>query len=798
MVERSAGRLQTSAEWRNLRDEFLASRDVNTLQAGLAKAVDAIVRGTFESSAAARCPVCVVAVGGYGRGHMYPYSDCDMATVCEAVALSPALKDAVSQFLNLLRQRGVRPNHRLLTMDECLELKEKNPDANISFLERRYLAGDVALQGKVERGLASLFAKNGPKLCQHLCELTRARHSRFGNTPFLLEPDVKEAPGGLRDYRIARALAKLSPGHFPTEEGMEQAGGVIASVRCSLHFRAGDDINLLDREAREDLAAEAGFSLAGYLDAARILFNGVRRAIDSFDKSSSLLDSFRAAQTKLSNEDFTVSRERVFLRKTGELGADPEMAFRLFAFIAQHGLPAAAETERRLEAERASLAAFCAGSRPLWPYFKAALAQPSAASALRLFRDTRALGAMLPEWAAIESSPGDELRVTVDERALVAIETLAAVREPTDGVRQRFGELLSEVDDRPALSFALLLGPCGIEAARAAAQRIQMPGAVRDTVEFLIGHQGDLAEAAESGDTPVVIRRLALGVGTVERLKLLAAFAYARIASEGKEPTEGGRLEQLWRTYSATHHELMQELETDRIGAPPDNMPAYATFLKGFPLRYLRSRSAPEIEADARLYEESRPTGVAAKIEKIEGAYRMVIAARDAPFLFASLAGAIASFGLDIVKAEAFSNSRNTILDTFVFSDPKRTLELNPPEADRLLDLVRRVALGKTEGSRPVPSRSKSDPKRRTIKPEVRFDSEACDNATLVEIVAEDRQGLLYNLATVFSGSGCNIDVVLVDTKGRKAIDVFHVAQEGRKLAPETQEMLRAKILEIC
>ncbi len=212
-------------------------------------------------------------------------------------------------------------------------------------------------------------------------------------------------------------------------------------------------------------------------------------------------------------------------------------------------------------------------------------------------------------------------------------------------------------------------------------------------------------------------------------------------------------------------------------------MPGRPAFLKGFPVRYLRAHSGAEIEEHMRLYEESRPTGVAVQLDRIEGAYRLTVIARDMPALFASFAGAISSFGLDILKAEAFSNARGTILDTFIFADPQRTLELNPPESERLLDLIRRVALGKTDGQRLLRGRAQADPKNARAPPGS-VHSDACDTATLVEIIAEDRPGLLYNLATVFSSTACNIDVVLIDTKGRRAIDVFYVAHEGQKLSP--------------
>jgi [protein-PII] uridylyltransferase len=258
------------------------------------------------------------------------------------------------------------------------------------------------------------------------------------------------------------------------------------------------------------------------------------------------------------------------------------------------------------------------------------------------------------------------------------------------------------------------------------------------------------------------------------------------------------RLEQLWRTYIITYRELTRELVTERIrSALPDEK---GDFLEGFPTRYLRTHTDEQIAGHMKLEGKMRQSGVAIDLQREDGAYVMTIITSDRPFLFASLAGALSSFGLNILKAEAFSNSRGTALDTFTFSDPMRTLELNPMEADRLRLIVQRAALGKEDvkkllKSRPRPSHSASAHRR---PPTVAFDSEASDTATLIEIVTEDRPGLLYDFASTFSSAGCSIDVVLIDTEARKAFDVFYVTKEGKKLEENLQTDLKTQLLSVC
>jgi [protein-PII] uridylyltransferase len=117
---------------------------------------------------------------------------------------------------------------------------------------------------------------------------------------------------------------------------------------------------------------------------------------------------------------------------------------------------------------------------------------------------------------------------------------------------------------------------------------------------------------------------------------------------------------------------------------------------------------------------------------------------------------------------------------------------------DRLQQTLERGALGKLNVEQLLKTRAAPAKAKRRIQPSVHFDSEACQTATLVEIVAEDRPGLLYDLAATFSAAACNIDVVLIDTEGHKAIDVFYVASDGQKLTPPLEQMLERKLLAVC
>ena len=813
-------KLHSEPAWEAIQRKFSETGEAAPVLRGLTGLIDELVLRAYQASLgpAFPAPLALLAVGGYGRRELFPYSDVDILILIERESQTAGLKDALSEFVRLLWDAGLRLSHSVRTIAECAELHEQNIELNISLLDRRMLGGSSDLNTKLEAKLTPFFERHSRTLAQHLARLARVRHRKFQDTFYHLEPDIKETPGGLRDLHLVGWLSQLRKSDAAGSGLLAAPARFLGSLRCFLHYRDGRDQNLLSFEAQEELAKRAVSPIHSpaefmreYFRNSRVIDSEARRTLDSTEKSeSNLIHQFRDWRSRLSNGDFTVSQERVFLRTPAQLQKDPGLALRLFEFVARHGIPLAAETERRLEENREAFARYSETERPLWPALRAILSLPHAAMALRAMHYTSLVQALFPEWEKIACLvvPDYYHRYTVDEHTLVAIERLAELAHTKDHARRRFAEILSEIADQALLRFALLFHDSGkgepsgdhsrrsVELARQAMERIQMPKEDQIRVEFLIEHHLDLSAVMNSRDLhdPATASLLAERIGTIEQLKLLAVLTYADISAVNPAAMTPWRLEQLWQTYRVTHQELVRELETGRIRELPKDLPE-AAFIKGFPTRYLRTHTPAEIQAHIELKELSRPTGAAVEIDKQGSVYRATIVARDRPALFSSLAGALSSFGMDILKAEAFANTQGLVLDTFVFADPKRTLDLNSQETERLQQSLERAAQGKLNveqllKARPTPAK----PKRRT-EPSVHFDSEACETATLVEIIAEDRPGLLYDLAATFSAAACNIDVVLIDTEGHKAIDVFYVASDGKKLNPELEQLLERKLL---
>jgi [protein-PII] uridylyltransferase len=736
--------------------------------------------------------LAVVAVGGFGRSELFPHSDVDLLLLAESDKILPP-REKISAFLQGLWDSGLRPSHSVHSVADCVVEHEDNAEFTISLLDRRLLAGDAALYQSLQDKFRQFQARRGHSLARQIAGLAEGRRSKFQNTIYHLEPNVKETPGALRDLQTTRWLLMLEPREGTPD--LSAAFSFLSGVRLRLHELAGRDQNALSFDAQESLSEHPASLMRDYYRQARVVDQAVRQAIEaSTEKAGTLLGRFHEWRSRLSTSEFTVSHDRVLLR-----AHKPPLDLSLFEFVARHGLRLAPDTIERLQG-------FAPETK--WDDWKRLLSLRKASVGLRAMQESGVMASALPEWRNIECLVVRDFyhRYTVDEHTLVAIGSLETM---TDG---RFKDLMSEIDDPWLLRFALLMHDIGkgsgrdhavasLEIARAVMERLGTPETDRETVEFLVLRHLDLSTVMSSRDLydGSTARALADRVGTLERLKQLTMLTYADISAVNPQAMTPWRMEQLWRVYLMAYEELTRELVAERIHDAAGMPAERAHFLEGLPTRYLRTHTPEEVDAHFSLAQQLASRPVAVEIHHERGFYKLTLLTKDRPALFASVAGAISSFGLNILKAEAFSNASGMVVDTFTFADPHRTLDLNPPEVDRLRGVVRKVVEGKQDADKLLKGRPKPFLSSRVkIRPRVSFKDDASDGATLIEIVSEDRPGLLYDLANAISLAGCNIEVVMIDTEAHKALDVFYVTHQGHKLADELQSELKSELLAAC
>ena len=314
-------------------------------------------------------------MGGYGRRALFPYSDIDLLFLCEKEGHEENLiKKVIAPLNQSLWDLHLRVSPTTRTLSECGKLHRGNIEFNISLLDCRYICGDGRLFERLRtRVLPGMVAREAQNLMQELTDLARLRHEKYGRTIFHLEPNIKDGPGGLRDYQVACWLAQISEMKrsrewksaeelLPAPLRLDAMNAIdfLDAVRCFLHYRQGRDLNGLTYELQSQ-AASAGIGLqGGPATSPNDWMRGYFRHVRAIYRLTVLLDEiprersiwsrlFGRRKSPLSNAEFTVVDGRVSLHQPASV-EDPAMMFGLFEFVARHNLKLTAETENAVEA----------------------------------------------------------------------------------------------------------------------------------------------------------------------------------------------------------------------------------------------------------------------------------------------------------------------------------------------------------------------------------------------------------------------------------------------------------------
>jgi [protein-PII] uridylyltransferase len=790
----------------------------------------------------------LVATGGFGRGWLFPFSDVDLLFLYADRRGEETHKEQIRRFSQELWDLKLKLSPASRTLAECDRFDPNNTEFTISLLDCRYLGGDrelfVRLHDKV---IPKLVMREAKPLLQGLAEVTRERHGKFGQTVFHLEPNLKETPGGLRDYNVACWLALISAmgklGDWPhasslrapVRKQLDEALEFLMATRCFLHFRHGRDDNSLSWEAQDEAAArKIGASDAAELTAAdwmRIYFGharAVQRTVMQLQEEipeawSSLRRQFQGWRSRPASADFSVVDGLIFLQQSSSL-RDPEMLLRLFHFMAHHGLRLSATTEHRIEQELPALAVAPPRGAELWLYLQETLLQPHAAEALRAMHSLRLLTLLLPELKPIDSLVVRDFyhRFTVDEHSILAIESLHRLKESRSEWDRRYAELLGELEDPELLYLALLLHDTGkgmpggnhveasLEIAGRCLDRLDVDAGERAVVLFLIGNHLEMsAQLRRDIFNPETVAAFAEKVGTPERLKMLCLLTYADIKAVNPEALTPWKAENVWQLYigaanylnrsadQRVHDANGEKLARLRSLAPVMSA-KFREFVEGFPQRYLRVHSAEEVMRHMEMAEEFGHDPVQVDLKRGRHWYEVTLVTKDRVSLFATLTGVLAAWGMNIVKAHAFSNQAGTVVDTLYFTDRFRTLELNMSEWERFRQSVAAVLSGAADLDKMLRDRQRSEKSARVkvvVETRVDFDDECSSTSTLLQVIAQDRPRLLHRISSCLAHQKCNIEIALIDTEGQMAIDTFYLTSGGKKLTAEIQKKVEKALV---
>jgi [protein-PII] uridylyltransferase len=788
--------------------------------------VDGVLRQLFADAGVPDRPVAIIALGGYGRRHLSLHSDIDLLVLFGG-RIGRSGERFLRKFLNPLWDLGVVVGHQVREIDEFADLEIDNPEFLLALLDARPVAGATELLDR----LGAMFHSAGTHayIQRSLLQLIEERHAKFNDTLYQLEPDVKEAPGSLRDLMAARTLAVLTDPLLlrrvsADPERLDEAEDFMLRVRSILHLECGRNQNVLGHELQERAAELLDYPGGEPRQQVERLMSDYFRHARTVSRS---LEWARRTAPVPVGRNLGLSRDGIRFLDAVEAERNPASWIGAFQAAIDEDVEV---TEDALSCIERQVDSYSPEDFTPEPEDRAAVLRllkptPRLYAGLSQMHDCGLLGRLLPEFQAISWRVVRDFyhKYTVDEHTLLTIRNLERLVRTDAPHRQRFKSVAEGVPSLELLVLALLLhdvgkwrddehAPESVRMAVDVLDRLQVTGEARDTVLFLIGNHLRMSVAAFQRDTddPNIVKEFASLVGTEDRLKMLCLMTLADIEAVSPDTLTPWKEELIWRLYVDAYNHLTQRYGDELIsqdqpglvellaGRPADLPEAeIRRFVQGLPQRYLQLFRREAVYRHVRLARDIAPDEVHASLESSDSAWTVAVVTLDKPFVFSNICGVLSSFGINILRGNALTNPNGLVLDVFQCSDDERFLELNPAAHDHVLQVLRDVVSAHTDVDSLLRGRAQNTLQWHVaarVPPVVHADNEASGRYTILDIVAGNAVGLLYRISRVISEHGCEVDLVLMSTEGERAIDVFHITKAGIKLTEAEQRRLTSDL----
>nr|WP_168511582.1 [protein-PII] uridylyltransferase [Streptomyces sp. S1D4-11]QIY98517.1 [protein-PII] uridylyltransferase [Streptomyces sp. S1D4-11] len=779
-------------------------------RAALAGLTDEWLTGLFSAGAEGLRGVSLVAVGGYGRGELSPRSDLDLLLLHDG-ADSGAVAALADRIWYPIWDLGLALDHSVRTPGEARKTAGGDLKVQLGLLDARHVAGDLGLTAGLRTAVLADWRNQAPKRLPELQELCAERAERQGELQYLLEPDLKEARGGLRDATALRAVAASWLADAP-REGLADARRRLLDVRDALHLTTGRATDRLALQEQDQVAAELGLLDADTLlrqvyEAARVVSYAsdvTWREVGRVLKSRAVRPRLRAmlgggakpaVERSPLAEGVVEMDGEVVLARAARPERDPVLPLRAAAAAAQAGLPLSLHAVRRMAAV----------ARPLptpWP----AEAREQLVTLLGSGRPTievwEALEAeglitrLLPDWERVRCRPQrNAVHIWTVDRHL--IETAVRASELARRVGRPDLLLVSALLHDIGKGWPGDHSVAGEIIARDVAARIGFDRADVAVLATLVRHHLLLIDTATRRDLedPATVRSVAEAVGSQGTLELLHALTEADALATGPAAWSSWRgslvADLVKRVAAVLAGDAPEEPEAAAPTAEQERL-AIEAFRTGGPVLALRAQTEPPTEEEPT--GDPEPLGV-----------ELLIAVPDQPGVLPAVAGVLAMHRLTVRTAELRAlDLPDGVEGSVLLLNWRVAAEYGSlPQAARLrADLVRALD-GSLDIAARLAERDAAYPRRRgTIAPPPRVTvaSAASRHATVIEVRAHDAPGLLHRIGRALEDASVWVRSMHVSTLGANAVDAFYVtgpkgaplpAEEAVSVARGLEEMLR-------
>ncbi|MBM3558351.1 MAG: [protein-PII] uridylyltransferase [Alphaproteobacteria bacterium] len=847
MAVLEAGKQALAASREEVRARF-HDGDFNGIEAAheLAQRMDAIVAAVHDCAAreypspnpTAADRLAVVGVGGYGRGELAPQSDIDLLFLLPW-KLTPRGEQVVEFILYLLWDLGLKVGHSTRSVDECVRLARQDITIRTALLESRLLLGDTALFADLRRAFRDKVA-TGTALEFVTAKLAErdTRHKRLGDSRYVVEPNIKEGKGGLRDlqtlywigkyvYDVNRVGELVGRGVLTAEDTrtFRKAERFLWAVRFHLHDLTGRAEERLTFDVQPELARRMGYTdHAGALGVERFMkhFYLVAKDVGSLTRiycAAIEAEHMRRPLIRLPRlsrgrdvggfrEDsgrLTVAAEDTFER-------DPVAMIRLFhvAFttgldIHPHALRLITRNLARIdravrddpEANRLFMDILCAEEQ-------------NPEIALRRMNEAGVFGKFVPDFGRVVGQTQHDMYhvFTVDEHTIFALGLLHRIElgELSDD-HPLATRIIHKLASRRALYVALLFhdiakgrggdhSEVGARLVRRMGPRLGLSEEETETVEWLVLHHLDMSNVAQKRDLadPKTIADFARITQSPERLRLLLCLTVADMRATSPKVWNNWKAELLHDLYNATEEALSGSQQTDaRDERVRRALAALRTQLadwseadfethvqRGYPGYWLAfpvdtlARQARQVRAAEA---DGQKLSIDTRVDAELAVTEITVYTQDHPGLFSRLAGAFAAAGANVVDARIFTTPQGMALDAFWLQDAEGEAYNRPDKLAKLAVHIERALGGDFRANDARAEKSFVPTRTRVfnVPPRVLVDNAASATHTVVEINGRDRPGFLYDVTRALYGLALQISSAKISTYGERAVDVFYV-----------------------